>query len=97
MRERLNDIEVSSFRNNNVNDNEAKWMGKILNADRIADDLVRIFNSPGSRRKYCDFANRLPENVIRNNVETALAKAKSNPGGYFNRLCTLSLYKPTKH
>lgn len=102
MRNGINDIEVSSFKNNNDNNNvnEDKWILKTLNTERIAKDLVKAFSGDTAEpdkdkswRYYCDVAGKLPENIIRNNLELALSKAKTNPGGYFNRLCSISIYK----
>lgn len=96
---------VSKFETNNVNDNEHRGMRKVLNSNRIARDLVKLFGTQylsnpeedKSWKFYCDMANRLPEDEIRKNIETATRKRAGkpilNPGGYFNRLCQISLYK----
>lgn len=96
-----NDIEVSNIETNNVNDNDAKGMSKILNVERIARDLVVLFGSqnisnPKDDRSwefYCRAANKLSESEIRRNIEVAQRRAKTNPGGYFNVLCRASIYK----
>lgn len=99
-----NDIDVSNFETNNVNDNEGRGVRKILNVNRIATDLVKMFGSQTNANPkddkswefYCLVAGTLPENIVRSNAETAILKAKSNKGGYFNRLCKVSIYELKK-
>ena len=69
-----------SFKNNVIVRNKV---------DSIADRLVEQLGNEGYRTFYCKVANRLPHNVIENNLEQALKG--NNPAKYFSWLCTRSM------
>ncbi len=65
--------------------------------DIAADILVRIFNSPNSRRFYCDCARHLDRSFITQAAfsanETRTKNPIQNPPAYFGRICTKRLVK----
>lgn len=75
-----NDNVKRSFKNNVIVRNKA---------DVIADRLVSKLGNAQYRAFYCKVANKLPENVIENNLEQALAG--NHPAKYFSWLCKRSM------
>lgn len=59
--------------------------------DRIADNLVRKFNSPNSRNFFCKCAWKMSEDEIWTNYEKAQGKDVKNHLGYFIFLCKLKI------
>lgn len=62
--------------------------------DAAADLLVQIFNSPRSRRFYCDCARNIKDiNFIKEAVKSAFQPKIISPPAYFGRICTKRLVK----
>lgn len=75
-----NDNVKQSFKNNVIGRNRI---------DIIADRLVSKLGNAQYRAFYCKVANKLPENVIENNLEQALKG--NSPAKYFTWLCKREL------
>lgn len=82
-----NDIESNLKTNNDiVNDIDSSTV------DKVADYLVKRFNSPSSRNFYCLAAWRIDGIKLNRLIDKAFASGR-NPGGLFNYLVKEELKK----
>lgn len=84
-----NDNVINININNNDNVKIQQKFEKSRKVEIIAKKLVDTFDNPESYRYYCKIAYSLPENIIWNNVESAMTGR--NPQKLFTWLCSRSL------
>lgn len=92
----INDNGNFSKKSINGNNNDIEKFRKEEKVESIAMKLVEKLGSPESWRFYCQVAGALPENIIWQNYEDAVARSTSSVGGLFNHLCRKSMYKLNK-
>lgn len=71
----------------------SRTLDRASRVDRIADNLVRKFQAPGSRDFFCKCAWNMSEDEIWTTFEKAHKKGIQSPLKYFVAVCSIMLQK----
>lgn len=74
-----------------INEDSDKY-AKSKQVELLAGKLVGLLNNPDSFHFYCKLGWKLPENIIWNNYETAVASKGGDPRKLFTWLCKRDMY-----
>lgn len=98
MKEIINDINEDSFKKNlneinEINDRSMKKPrnSRISYTEHLADELVKIYNAPKSRKFFLKCAWNLSEDTIWSAVEDSRKRCVSSPIALFIFICNQAL------